>query len=397
MGLDPVRGPGRARMIRARERRGRPDGGRMGEGTETSSVNRFFGVALRSATYARLFYLLVSFPIAIASWVALVVLLSVGGALAVTVVGIPILILTMFGWCFAADLERVLSNVLLQTRIRPLPFGTERTEPWPWRRLKARFTNSYTWRSLAFLLLVRFPLGIAGFVVATTVIGTVFNCLTAPVGVALGSNSEFFTWNIDSALEASLAFGAGLVLIFPALHVVSFAGWVSGRITAMFLQSPETATPQPLGDALERAATSAVRWPGILGRKLSSEAKRERSLHVRIWAVHAGLYGAVMLILLVIDAATIPDHWWILWPAWGWGMALALHTGYLLGGLLGGHALAFATANLGFFVIDAQFAESTWFFWPLISWAIGLAAHAYLYFGFAPIEARPILEPFDQA
>lgn len=360
-------------------------------------LRRVFGVAVCSATYARLFYLLLSFPISLASWVALVTLLAVGGGLAVTVVGIPILLLTMFGWCFAADLERLLSNSLLQTRIRPLPFGTERVEAWPWRRVKARLTNSYTWRSLAFLLLVRFPLGIAAFAVVTTVIGTIFQCLTVPFSLAFGVDSEVMGWNIDGPFDGALAFAAGLVLIVPALHVISLGGWVCGWITSLFLQSRETDTPQPLGAALERAATSAVTWTGVLGRKASTEAKRERSLQVRIWAIHLGLVLAVFLVLLVIDAATIPDRWWVLWPAWGWGMALALHTGYLLAGLLGGHALAFATANVGFFVIDAQFAESTWFFWPLISWAIALAAHAYLYFGFAPIESQPILEPFDQA
>ena len=78
----------------------------------------------------------------------------------------------------------------------------------------------------------------------------------------------------------------------------------------------------------------------------------------------------------------------------GWGIALALHTGYLLGGHLAGHAFAFVVTNIGLFVIDVRFAESTWFFWPLVAWAIAVAAHAYAYFVFAPVEAEPRLEAF---
>ena len=85
----------------------------------------FFGVALRWETWAALFYLLLSFPIALAGWVALIVLVATGGGLAITVAGIPLLILTMYLWCWYAELERLFANTLLHTGIRPLPFGGE--------------------------------------------------------------------------------------------------------------------------------------------------------------------------------------------------------------------------------------------------------------------------------
>ncbi|MEO8541280.1 MAG: sensor domain-containing protein, partial [bacterium] len=116
---------------------------------------RFFGVATNWSTYAGIFYLLLSFPLALASWVVLVVLLGVGGGLAITVVGIPLLVVTMYGWCFYADLERLFSNTLLGTAIRPLPFGSAQERRGAWAALRGRLSNSYTWRSLAFLLLVR--------------------------------------------------------------------------------------------------------------------------------------------------------------------------------------------------------------------------------------------------
>jgi hypothetical protein len=104
-------------MMRANEQRRAARGGRV---SNTGGGHpRVFAVATRWTTYARIFYLFLSLPIALASWVAFVVLISVGGGLAVTVVGIPLLVLTMYLWCFDADLERLLSNTLLGTNIRP--------------------------------------------------------------------------------------------------------------------------------------------------------------------------------------------------------------------------------------------------------------------------------------
>jgi len=358
---------------------------------------RLFGVVTQWGTYAALLYLLLSFPIALASWVALVTLLATGGGLAVTIVGIPILIGTMFAWCFTADLERLLSNTLLRTRIRPLPFGNERDARWVWPRLKLRLKNTYTWRSLVYLLVVRFPMGIAGLVLASVSLGFALQFLFAPLQIAVGAENRFLAWTLDSPMDAALGFALGLVLIVPSLHVVRFGGWLSGRINTFFLQSPETATPQPWGDALDRAAAAAISWPGVFAASVASGAKQGRAVQVRIWGVHLGLYLATMVVLLAINGLATPDRWWVLWPAWGWGIGLALHTGYLLGGHLGGHALAFAVTNIGFFVIDAEFADSTWFFWPLLAWAITLAAHAYVYFGFAPVDATPLLLEGDGA
>jgi hypothetical protein len=130
----------------------------------------------------------------------------------------------------------------------------------------------------------------------------------------------------------------------------------------------------------------------MLAGRVAGDARQERTIQMRIWGIHLALYSLVMVFLLFLNGVYTPDKWWVLWPAWGWGIALALHTGYLLRGHLGGHALAFAVTNIGFFVIDAQFAETTWFFWPLVAWAIALAAHAYVYFGFAPVQSTLLLD-----
>jgi len=41
--------------------------------------------------------------------------------------------------------------------------------------------------------------------------------------------------------------------------------------------------------------------------------------------VHAGVYAAVMVLLVAINLLTSPREIWFMWPLIGWGFAVALH------------------------------------------------------------------------
>ena len=41
--------------------------------------------------------------------------------------------------------------------------------------------------------------------------------------------------------------------------------------------------------------------------------------------VHAVVYAAVMLLLVIINLVTAPGTLWFVWPLIGWGFAVALH------------------------------------------------------------------------
>ena len=41
--------------------------------------------------------------------------------------------------------------------------------------------------------------------------------------------------------------------------------------------------------------------------------------------VHAAIYAAVMVLLVVINLLTSPGTIWFIWPLIGWGFAVALH------------------------------------------------------------------------
>lgn len=41
--------------------------------------------------------------------------------------------------------------------------------------------------------------------------------------------------------------------------------------------------------------------------------------------VHAGVFAAVMVLLVTIDLVTSPGVTWFFWPLIGWGLAVAIH------------------------------------------------------------------------
>lgn len=41
--------------------------------------------------------------------------------------------------------------------------------------------------------------------------------------------------------------------------------------------------------------------------------------------VHAAVYGAVMVLLAIINVLTSTEILWFIWPFAGWGIALAIH------------------------------------------------------------------------
>lgn len=347
---------------------------------------RVFGVAGRGQTYARLLYVLVSFPVSIAVFVALVTAVATGVGLAITIVGLPLLFATMYAWCVVAELERVLANQMLGSAIRPLPFGGEQGRVWSPGRAKQRAANTHTWRAFAFLIL-RFPVATAAFVAVTATLGSAVALMATPVTQALGGETVVGNWQLDSFKESLVAAVAGLLLVIPALHAVSLTGWLMGRFNELWLQS-DGATGAA-GGGLERVATAALLWPGAGAAQRRGAGTRAVTFQFRAWVFHAGLYLAVMAGLVLINGAASPDNWWVLWPAWGWGIALALHTGYYLGGHLGGHIAAYIVSCVGFFVIDSLYTDQSWFYWPVIGWGVVVAAHVYAINAFSRGDSAP--------
>jgi len=146
-------------------------------------------------------YVLLGFPLALASFIVLIVGLAVGAGLVVTVIGLPILAGTLYaarGW---ADIERLrLPAVLRQPRIRP-QYRTPEPGASAWRRIFVPIADTQSWLDLAHGLLKLF-----------VVLGTFVITVVWWAGAIAGSLYWAYDWAIprgegDQQLNELLGLG----------------------------------------------------------------------------------------------------------------------------------------------------------------------------------------------
>lgn len=208
-----------------------------------------FSVVVRPQTYLNLLYLLLSFPLGIAYFVFLVTGLSVGFGLLIIWVGLPILVAVIAGSRVLCQLERALTNALLRESIPPLqprspaasltPGGSEvsageRLFINAWRRFKAHLSDRVTWTGMLYLL-VRFPMGIASFVLVVVLLSGSLSFVAAPTYYWTGDGINFGVWQIDELWEAVILTAIGIPLLFVSLHVLNGTAYLSGKVARVML------------------------------------------------------------------------------------------------------------------------------------------------------------------
>ena len=209
-----------------------------------------FSVVVRPQTYLNILYLLLSFPLGIAYFVFLVTGLSVGFGLLIIWVGVPILITVLAGSWALCQFERVLANGLLREDIPALAprsraptslapgggdvSGGERLLINAWRRFKAHLSDPVTWTGMLYLL-VRFPLGIASFVLVVVLLSVSVAFIGAPTYYWAGDGIDFGAWQIDELWEALVLTAIGVPLLFISLHVLNGAAYLSGKVARIML------------------------------------------------------------------------------------------------------------------------------------------------------------------
>jgi signal transduction histidine kinase len=211
-------------------------------------------------TYGRIAYLLVAGVLGIVEFTFLVTVISVGVGLAVTLIGIPILIASVYAWGWLAGLERrtigALTGTLIPSPYRPLPEGG-----W-WERLRARLADPATWKDLAFLLL-QFPFGLVAFVVTVVVLGVGLQALTVPLWYwAVPGNADLLgVFDVDTLPEALLWLPVGAVVLRIAIPALGALGRLYTAYAQVLLGSNEdpalTAQVSDLRDARSRIIEAA--------------------------------------------------------------------------------------------------------------------------------------------
>ena len=125
-----------------------------------ASLARFARVAREPQSYRNLLYLAIALPLGIAYVAILVAGLSIGAGLAVIVIGLALLLATLFALRAMAAVERTLARRLLRISIHPPLEGGIHAN---WRqRVQLWLRDPVTWKSLVFLI-GKLPMGIVAY------------------------------------------------------------------------------------------------------------------------------------------------------------------------------------------------------------------------------------------
>ena len=210
-------------------------------------------------TYLRIAYLLVAGVFGVIEFTFLVTALSTGVGLAVTLIGIPILIASVYAWGWLAEIERRTIGALTGNHIaspyRPLP-----ERGW-WERLRARLADPATWKDLTFLFL-QFPFGLLSFIVATAVLSVAIGSLTLPLWYwAIPDGVEIAVTHVDTLGEALLFVPLGALVLWLGIPALGWLGRFYGAYAELLLGPNEdpavTAQMSDLRDARTRIIEAA--------------------------------------------------------------------------------------------------------------------------------------------
>jgi signal transduction histidine kinase len=219
-------------------------------------------------------YILTGFALATAWWIVLVTLIATGAGMAITLVGLPILALTMFLWTLIAESERWRAKRFLGLDVaspyRPIAADNLPTRVFSPRVVWERVKDPAVWRDLVYLLVVFFPLAIATFCVAVSAwalgVGLAIEPFTywTGAGLELGRSARIDT--LPEALACSVAGLAILALLPWVLGLLAAAhGW-----TVRALLGPRSSERV---EQLTRQRTEAV------DAAVSERRRIERDLH----------------------------------------------------------------------------------------------------------------------
>ena len=233
-----------------------------------ASLARFARVAREPQSYRNLLYLAIALPLGISYVAILVAGLSIGAGLAVIVIGLALLLATLFALRAMAAVERTLARRLLRIAIHPPLEGGIHAN---WRqRVQLWLRDPVTWKSLVFLL-GKLPMGIIAFA-AITLLGLTSVVLTlAPALVAI-TPIIFFGWEIDNPVAAIAAVPIGILLWLTCLHLFNGMAWIYG-ICARVMLGPSSVELRERVEGLKDASAR------ILAAADDERRRIERDLH----------------------------------------------------------------------------------------------------------------------
>lgn len=176
-----------------------------------------------------LLYLIFSLPLGVLYFVILITGFSVGAGLAITLIGIPILVVMIFVTYILGDLDRKLTSLFLGVQIaKPEARPSEKDSATA--ILAAQLKSLQFWKELGYLLL-RMPLGVISFTVAIVFVSVSLALIGAPFILTYFPDAQMMLWNgfeIDTMQEAWVTSALGLII--GVLSVLIVNGLAKGMV-----------------------------------------------------------------------------------------------------------------------------------------------------------------------
>jgi hypothetical protein len=200
---------------------------------------RFLSAPLRARSYTNLLYLALAFPLGLAYFVFLVTGLSVGLGLTIIWIGLPILAAVFLGSFGLSVFERQLAIHLLGAEVPPMSSSA----PPPvgfWARVREFLANPATWKGMSYLA-IKFPLGIATFVLFVTLSSISLAFLLAPLYYSWLPGPMFdigvYSWTVETLGDALLCSAFGALLTLVTLNVFNGVAFAWRELAAAMLGS----------------------------------------------------------------------------------------------------------------------------------------------------------------
>lgn len=179
-----------------------------------------------------LLYLLLSLPLGILYFVILVTGFSLGTGLAITIIGIPLLVAMIFITYIMGDLDRKMTSLFLGVQIAK-PEARPSDKDGATAILVAQLKSLQFWKELGYLLF-KLPLGVISFTIAVTFVSLTLALIATPFIITYFPDAQVMLWNgmlIDTMQEAVVTSVAGLIVGAVSVVVINgFAkvmGWIS--------------------------------------------------------------------------------------------------------------------------------------------------------------------------
>ena len=202
------------------------------------------GVIADGRTYRHLLYLLIAVPLGFLYSGIGSFALVFGVLLSVVIVGVGLLIAAVIGSRLVAGLERWLANRLLGTDLAAaddLPAAADDGSAGATATVRAYLSTPSTWRGLGFVSLKFWVTvaAVAPLAVLANALPLVAAPLRYPYATQFGEvNGEPAVWAIDTAPEAALAAGVGVVGVLVGLHLTNLIAG-GARLMAVALLGDE--------------------------------------------------------------------------------------------------------------------------------------------------------------